>query len=167
MIQLTKNIRFQWHKKICLFDFTRTKTVNFLGLGYCSLIICKPAKAEKMLSEVNELKVLTRKSLESVFRTQYSQLQAEVLKGTCIKDRLKELIPIIALNCDGETKQEVNGRIRALLVWLDGNSQFQFQNDLKGKPDLIVSYSNLYWGLVGIIIGNLLTRALTYIVGNL
>ena len=121
---------------------------------------------------MNELKLLTRKTLESTFRVQYRQLVAEKMKVGVIKDRIKGLIRFNMTkikeceenanrNTDFDllsnirnSKNEINGRLRALLAWLDGNSQFQFQKETKDiKPTIKVSYGNLYWGICGILLG--------------
>ncbi len=102
----------------------------------------------------NELKDLTRKTLESTFRVQYRQLVAEKMKVGVMVDRIKEIIKVVPGNLSDESKKEVNGRLRALLVWLDGNSQFQFQKETKNiKPTIKVSYGNLYWLVIGTIFG--------------
>ena len=104
----------------------------------------------------NELSNLTRKTLESTFRVHYKQLVAEKMKIDVVIERIKEIIKIVPviLKHNKEVKNEINGRLRALLVWLDGKSQFQFQKEIENaKANIKVSYPNLYWLVIGIIFG--------------
>lgn len=113
---------------------------------------------------MSELTKLTRKTLESVFRVQSRQLMAETMKNEAVKDRVKDLISAVPNILTYEVnerpdqynkvmKNEINGRLRALLVWLDGKSQFQFMAETEQMNDkiIITSYSNLYWGMGGFI----------------
>lgn len=120
----------------------------------------------------NELSNLTRKTLESTFRVHYKQLVAEKMKIDVVIERIKEIIKIVPAilkyapnerpTQDNEKmKQEINGRLRALLVWLDGKSQFQFQKEIENaKANIKVSYPNLYWLVIGTIFGFFTSNAI-------
>ena len=121
---------------------------------------------------MNELKNLTRKTLESTLRVQTRRLVAEKMKIDVMVERIKGLIKFnmnkireCEQNANRDTdfdllrsmknsKNEINGRLRALLVWLDGKSQFQFQKEIeKVDTNVKVSYGNLYWGICGLLLG--------------
>lgn len=103
-----------------------------------------------------ELKNLTRKTLESTLRVQTRRLVAEKMKIDVMVERIKEIIKVVPvlLKHNKAVKNEINGRLRALLVWLDGKSQFQFQKEIeKVDTNVKVSYGNLYWGICGLLLG--------------
>lgn len=103
---------------------------------------------------MSDLKGLTRKSLESSYENMEKRLMAENMKCAQIKVRLRSLIPLIANEVKGQAKRQVNGKIRALIAWLDESAQFQFIEELDKKgPVKLVTFNNIWIGLLCFIVG--------------
>jgi len=107
---------------------------------------------------MSELKKLTRKSLESAFATQEKRLMAENMKTSVVRERLRALIPMVSSEVNGQAKREINGKIRALVQWIEGNAQFQFVEELDAAgPVVLNTRSNwvvgLFVGIAGLFFG--------------